>query len=166
MVGFFIKLPFKLAFLPLRVARKIAKLVLGSSDSSSSRDSSSSSPPGPAPTSAPESTGSSPFEVQVDPGSVIQRMNDGEEFTFVDVRQANELSASGVIENAVHIPSQDLPRRMEELDKAAEIFVYCAAGVRSLDAVMFLREKGFDNAWSLGGGLPHWQQDGGPVVTP
>lgn len=167
MVGFFIKLPFKLAFLPLRIARKAAKIVLSSSGTQASGQASGGSAGArSAPPPPPERSGPSPFDVQVDPGAVIRRMQDGESFTFIDVRQAQELAATGVIENALHIPSQDLPRRIEELDSEAETFVYCAAGVRSLDAVMFLREKGFENAWSLGGGLPHWQQDGGEVVSP
>ncbi|MEE2828236.1 MAG: rhodanese-like domain-containing protein [Myxococcota bacterium] len=166
MVGFFIKLPFKLAFLPLRVIKKISKLVLGSEERGTTGGAGAwTSGSGSPPPSPPEPSGSSPFEVQVDPGSVIERMKAGETFTFIDVRQAQELAATGVIADALHIPTQDLPRRIEELDREAEIFVYCAAGVRSLDAVIFLREKGFENAWSLGGGLPHWQQDGGEVVT-
>ena len=167
MIGFFVKLPFKLALLPFRVARKVAQAMCSSGSTCNTKSESPSRPAdsasaGPA---IPQEAAPSPFDVQIDPSSVIQRIRDGEVLTFVDVRQAQELSATGVIEGALHIPSQDLPRRMEELDKESELFVYCAAGVRSLDAVMFLREKGFEQAWSLGGGLPHWQQDGGDVVT-
>ena len=166
MVGFFIKLPFKLALLPLRIARKAAKVLLASDDGASAGSSpvseSRARDAEPAVTTPPSP---SPFDVQVDPKSILERMEAGERPTFLDVRQAQELSATGMIEGALHIPSQDLPRRMEELDKSTELVVYCAAGVRSLDAVMFLREKGFDKAWSLGGGLPHWEGDGGDVVA-
>lgn len=167
MIGFFAKLPLKLASLPLRAARKAGRMLCNSSAGACAAEATPSSPEAfgsgrgstPEPAPAP-----SPFDVQIDPSSVIQRVKEGEELVFLDVRQAAELSATGMIEGALHIPSQDLPRRMEELDKGAELFVYCAAGVRSLDAVMFLREKGFEQAWSLGGGLPHWEQDGGAVI--
>jgi rhodanese-related sulfurtransferase len=98
---------------------------------------------------------------------VIDRVKKGEGgFLFIDVRQPAEV-ASGMIEGALLIPTQDLPRRLEELeDKDAEIFVYCASGVRSLDAAMFMREKGFGNTLSLGGGIAHWQADGGEIVVP
>jgi rhodanese-related sulfurtransferase len=119
-------------------------------------------PPPPRPPSQP--AGPSPFDVQVDPGAILRRIDAGESFTFVDVRQSAELAATGVIEGAVHIPTQDLPRRADELPKDGEIVLYCAAGVRSLDAAMFLREKGYETTWSLGGGLPHWEADGGKVV--
>lgn len=166
MVGFFIKLPFKLAFLPLRLARKAAKVLMASPGGGAATSSPASrSRPGPAEPVVPPESAPSPFDVQVDPKSILQRLEDGDHLTFLDVRQAQELSVTGMIEGALHIPSQDLPRRMEELDKSSELVVYCAAGVRSLDAVMFLREKGFEKAWSLGGGLPHWEDDGGDVVT-
>ncbi len=166
MIGFFVKLPFKLALLPLRVARKVSRKLCSSAGACDAKANPGSEATfGSGYSSEPETAHSpSPFDVQVDPSSVIRRVSEGEDLTFLDVRQAAELSATGMIEGALHIPSQDLPRRMEELDKGTELFVYCAAGVRSLDAVMFLREKGFEQAWSLGGGLPHWEQDGGGLV--
>jgi len=166
MIGFFVKLPFKLALLPLRVARKVSRVLCNSGGACDAKAESSSAAPvaGGQRDDSEVAPGPSPFDVQIDPSSVIQRVKEGEALLFLDVRQAAELSATGMIEGALHIPSQDLPRRMEELDKGSELFVYCAAGVRSLDAVMFLREKGFEQAWSLGGGLPHWEQDGGALV--
>lgn len=171
MIGSFIKLPFKLALLPVRIARKLSGALCGATGACDSKSDPASSgsaarPQRSAPTETETETEAapSPFDVQIDPSSVIQRVKDGETLTFLDVRQAQELSATGMIAGALHIPSQDLPRRMDELDKASELFVYCAAGVRSLDAVVFLREKGFEQAWSLGGGLPHWEQDGGAIV--
>ncbi len=153
--------------LSVRIATKPARLAFGLlsglfGDDATQTSPSASAPPRPRPASEPASP--SPFEVQVDPGQIIARLEKGEAFLFVDVRQSAELAASGIIEGALHIPTQDLPRRLDELDPAVETILYCAAGVRSLDATMFLREKGHDKAWSLGGGLPHWQADGGEVV--
>jgi len=151
--------------LSIRVVTKPARMVmamLGGGDPEPEANPAWSAAPPPKPPTTPR--GPSPFEVQVDPGNILSRMADGEAFVFIDVRQTEELAASGMIEHALHIPSQDLPRRVDDLDKAAEIILYCAAGVRSLDAAMFLREKGFETVWSLGGGLPHWQADGGDVV--
>jgi len=161
MIRTLVKLQLKLAFLPLKVVVKVAQVVLGRGDRSGGPASVRSAPPPPVP---PSDGSASPFDVQVDPGRILTRLAEGDEFVFVDVRQATELADGGMIEGALHIPTQDLPRRLGELDSERETIVYCAAGVRSLDAVMFMREKGFDNAWSLGGGLPHWQADGGVVI--
>jgi rhodanese-related sulfurtransferase len=171
-------LPFKLALLPLRLAKKAVGLVLGrerdgasaarghEAGSHGAGDSSARGGPSPPPPKPPDKPrGPSPWDVQVDPGRILERQKNGEDFVFVDVRQAAELADTGKIPGALHIPTQDLPRRVEELDRGREIIVYCAAGMRSLDAAMFLREKGFEKAFSLGGGLPHWQQDGGELVT-
>lgn len=156
--------------LALRIATKPARIVYGLVKGRLFGDDSAVGATGTRPTSPPsprapaEPSGPSPFAVQLDPGSVLKRIDNGEVFTFVDVRQSAELAATGMIEGALHIPTQDLPRRAEELPRNAELVLYCAAGVRSLDAAMFLREKGYDTAWSLGGGLPHWEADGGKVV--
>ncbi len=156
--------------LAVRVATKPSRVVFGLlksrlfGDESTVGDFGSGAPPTTSAQAPPGPTGPSPFEVQLDPGLVLKRIEDGEVFTFVDVRQSAELAATGMIEGALHIPTQDLPRRAEELPRDTELVLYCAAGVRSLDAAMFLREKGYDAAWSLGGGLPHWQADGGKVV--
>jgi len=155
-----VKLQLKLALLPARIAFGVVRKVLGR-DGGSSAEAAPAPPPPPKPYTEP---GPSPFDLQVDPGKIISRMAEGDEFVFVDVRQAAEVAASGRIPHAVHIPTQDLPRRADELDKDAEVILYCAAGARSLDAAMFLKEKGFERVWSLGGGLPHWQADGGPVA--
>lgn len=158
-----VKLSVRIATKPARMVLDLLKRRVFGADPAPA---SPSTTPPPAPRPPAEPAGPSPFEVQVDPGQIIARMAEGEAFVFVDVRQSAELAATGVIEGALHIPTQDLPRRIAELDSGVETILYCAAGVRSLDATMFLREKGFDNAWSLGGGLPHWQADGGEVVPP
>ena len=162
-------LPFKIAFLPLKVAAKVAKMFLGGGDTGTGF-AGAPTPPAPPPASssgapAAEPSGPQAATVQVDPAAILARMKDGETLVFIDVREAGELAATGKIEEALHIPLRDLPRRFEELDKGADLVLYCAAGMRSLDAAMFLRDKGFDKAVSLAGGLPHWQQDGGDVVA-
>jgi len=160
-----VKLQLKLAFLPARIAWKVFQKVTGRGGAEGPSSSSYAAPP--ATPQPPIKPSPSPFDLQVDPQAVIDRVQGGEEgLVIIDVRQAAEV-ATGMIQGAMHIPTQDLPRRIEELDDAAaEIFVYCASGVRSLDAAMFLREKGFDKALSLAGGIAHWQSDGGAVVIP
>lgn len=158
-----IKLVVRIATKPARVAYGLLKSRLFGDDSAVGGSGRQPAPP-PPPRAPTEPAGPSPFAVQLDPGSVLERIGKGEVFTFVDVRQSAELAATGMIEGALHIPTQDLPRRVEELPRDTELVLYCAAGVRSLDAAMFLREKGYELAWSLGGGLPHWEADGGKVV--
>ncbi len=155
-----IKLPFKVALLPLKVVLKAAGVI---KDEEAQRPemppvapSSSSYEPPPVP--------SVPQDLEVLPKSILERVQEGAELVFVDVRESGELAASGMIEGALHIPLRDLPRRFAELESTAEVVLYCAAGMRSFDAAMFLRDKGFERSHSLIGGLPGWTAGGGALV--
>ncbi|MCO4770446.1 MAG: rhodanese-like domain-containing protein [Deltaproteobacteria bacterium] len=160
-----IKLQLKVALYPLKMVLKAAGLY----EDEATVD----IPPRPAPND-PMSSVSSPGartesappanDVKVLAKDVLAQLSDGEEIVFLDVREANELAASGTIGGAVHMPLRDVPRRFEELNHGDTIVVYCAAGMRSLDAAMFLRDKGFDGARSLVRGLPSWTAAGGEVT--
>lgn len=147
------------ALFPLKA---VARLVRGESEPARP------APPPPAsskppPKSAPR-PGPSAFDVQVDPADVVTRRRAGNEMVFVDVRERGELMASGKIEGALHIPLRDVPSRHSEIPRDKEVVVYCAAGMRSLDAAMFLRDQGFDRALSLSGGIGGWSGAGGVLV--
>lgn len=73
---------------------------------------------------------------------------------IVDLR--DEVSVSyGKIPGAIHIPSELLESRVEELPADQRIVLYCTRGESSAEAVKFLREKGYD-AYSLLGGYNGW----------
>ena len=161
MIRSLVKFQIKLALLPLKAALGLVRrLRAGRAE------------PGPSVASSEPSDEAepslhrrpSPFDVQVDPADVLARVRSGEELLFVDIRQAMELAEGGVIDGALHIPLQDLPRRLGELDRARQVILYCASGVRSIEAARFLREKGLSEAWSLGGGVARWEADGGALV--
>jgi phage shock protein E len=71
----------------------------------------------------------------------------------VDVRTDYEY-AEGHLQQAVHIPVQDLETRLAELDsfKNKEIVVYCKSGQRSEYAKALLLHLGFKHVLN-GGGL-------------
>ena len=74
---------------------------------------------------------------------------------ILDVREPSE-QAESRIAGSVLIPLGELPRRMAELDPAREIVVHCRSGGRSARAVALLREKGFEKAVNLSGGITSW----------
>lgn len=94
-----------------------------------------------------------------------ERLDCGEHVVIVDVRTDGELR-QGMLPGALHIPLQDLSARWEELKDADEIVLYCAAGMRSLQAAEFLRGKGLINATSLEGGVGAWRAAGGSFTQP
>ena len=139
----------------------VYKNVLGKSQSAAA-SAVPSAPPRPAEPSTPRIN---PMDVQIDPESIFERQGKGEKVVFVDVREAAEL-AGGMIDGAVHIPSGQVDSRFTELQPSDEIVLYCASGMRSTNAAIFMRGKGYDKVWSLVGGFGHWQRDGGKVQGP
>ncbi|PYI39316.1 rhodanese-like domain-containing protein [Arthrobacter psychrolactophilus] len=81
---------------------------------------------------------------------------------IVDVRESAEL-ATGMIANAVHIPSGSILDRSGELDKSRRVIAVCHAGGRSARVAAILTELGF-NADTLGGGMSGWESEGLPMV--
>ena len=155
MIRTLIKLPIKLALLPLKVILRKAGILRAEEPAPAARP----APPPRAAAAPPPAPPPVPDDIEVQGKDVVG--SDG--LVFVDVREQHELRASGKVPGAVHMPLRDVPRRFEELDKDADIVLYCAAGMRSFDAAMFLRDKGYESARSLVGGLPGWSAAGGEL---
>jgi rhodanese-related sulfurtransferase len=83
------------------------------------------------------------------------RLDSAQRPLLLDVRQEWETKLCR-LENAVHIPIEEIELRVEELNPADEIVVYCHQGVRSASVAEFLRQSGFQNVRNLAGGLDHW----------
>jgi rhodanese-related sulfurtransferase len=88
----------------------------------------------------------------------------GEPVTLVDVREPHEWAISE-LPGALKIPLATLPQRLAELPKDAEIVVYCRSGGRSANAVQVLRQKGYEKAFNLAGGINHWAEQIDPTMA-
>lgn len=78
--------------------------------------------------------------------------------TLVDVREPEE-HAESAIPGSVLIPLGEIQLRgPKELDPSDDIVLYCAHGMRSLQALMALRVQGFEKLRSLDGGIHAWQE--------
>jgi adenylyltransferase/sulfurtransferase len=74
--------------------------------------------------------------------------------TLLDVREPEEFAEERIeSEKLVHIPLAELQERARELNPAADIVVYCAHGVRSVQGLMVLKQLGFEHVRSLEGGI-------------
>lgn len=73
---------------------------------------------------------------------------------LLDVREGSEYEA-GHASGAVHIPYEELDRRINELPPGRQIVVYCASGVRSSLAASLLERRGLATA-NIRGGLIAW----------
>ena len=84
-----------------------------------------------------------------------QKLNSGEKFTVLDVRESAEYAFKH-IPGAVSIPLGELESRLGELDKQEEIYVICRTGTRSDLAAQKLAENGFDKVINVLPGMSGW----------
>ena len=89
------------------------------------------------------------------------RIDAGTRPFILDVREPTEYQISR-IEGSVLIPLGELPARVGELDKNAEIVCQCKMGGRSAKAATFLRQQGFTNVHNLTGGITAWVEQVDP----
>lgn len=119
-------------------------------------------PPPAGPVDDTEETDGS--EAEVDTDTLKAWLTEGRNVVFVDIREPYELR-SGWIAGALRIPMNSVPQRLEELPQDATLAVYCAAGVRSFGVAWWLREQGFEDAWSVVGGAGACADAGGSWTT-
>ncbi|MBS4029564.1 MAG: molybdopterin-synthase adenylyltransferase MoeB [Ignavibacteriales bacterium] len=86
-----------------------------------------------------------------------QRIDIGENLFLLDVRQPYEYELVNL--NGYLLPLNELPNRMNELDRTKEIIVYCHHGTRSGYAVQLLQQEGFQNVKNLLGGIDAWAKE-------
>jgi len=84
-----------------------------------------------------------------------RKIDNDEKFTLIDCREPFETRISSI--GGELIPINDLPNRIDELNKEEEIIVYCRTGHRSHYAVQYLRDNaGFTKVKNLLGGINLW----------
>lgn len=88
---------------------------------------------------------------------------DHDPLPLLDVRTAEELAVAA-LPGALHIPMQELPTRLGELDPQTPIAVLCHHGVRSEMAGRFLERNGFAEVYSVAGGIDAWSAEIDPSV--
>ena len=71
-----------------------------------------------------------------------------DQYILIDVRSKSE-TASGMLENAINIPVDELSNKINILDKTKPMYTYCASGTRSGVAVNILKKNGL-KAYNLG----------------
>jgi adenylyltransferase/sulfurtransferase len=57
------------------------------------------------------------------------------------------------------VPLSTLAQQYTELHPGQPYYIHCKAGGRSLQALQFLRERGFQNLKSIKGGITAWSDE-------
>lgn len=97
-------------------------------------------------------------------GDVKMKLDRGERFHFIDVREDNEFAVDHA-KSALHLGRGILERDIETVipDKRAEIVLYCGGGYRSALAAESLQKMGYANVASMDGGIRAWREAGYPI---
>ena len=95
---------------------------------------------------------------------IVTDRNSHPNLVILDVRTVSEFEA-GHIPQAILIPVQELPQRIDELSqhKNDEIIVYCLGGGRSHSASLTLDENNFTTVFDMLLGINAWREAGYPI---
>ena len=103
--------------------------------------------------------------MEIDPRTLSEKLAGKNPPLVVDVREARELQAEGMIEGALHIPMNEIPGRLAEIPEDREVVMVCHLGMRSLQVAAWLKQSPVGvNAVSMRGGMDAWKAAGLPVV--
>jgi rhodanese-related sulfurtransferase len=92
---------------------------------------------------------------------VKRKLDRGEKFHLVDVREESEWAA-GHLPHAAHMSKGTIERDIETKipDHNAEIVLYCGGGFRSALVADNLQKMGYSNVISMDGGFRGWNEAG------
>lgn len=96
-----------------------------------------------------------PPEITVEELKALQDRGEGP--ALVDVREPKEHAISD-LPGSIKIPLASLPNSLDRVPKDRDVVVYCRSGARSANAVMFLRQSGYENSKNLAGGINAWAE--------
>ncbi|HET8674847.1 MAG TPA: ThiF family adenylyltransferase, partial [Blastocatellia bacterium] len=112
-------------------------------------------------THQPEVTVGADFEIT--PIELKAKMARGDDFVLVDVREPEEFAICRIPGSKL-VPLRTVAERLHELSSADEIVVHCRSGVRSGQAVEFMKQAGYRKVKNLVGGILRWSDDVDPTV--
>jgi len=92
---------------------------------------------------------------------IKQRMDRGDKFVLVDVREDSEWAADH-LPGAIHLGKGVIERDIEKTvpDTNTEVVLYCGGGFRSALAADNLQKMGYKNVISMDGGVRGWREKG------
>ena len=98
-------------------------------------------------------------------GEAILKMN-REKGVLIDVREPDEY-AKVYVAQSKNIPMGQIAEKLpgSVKNKALPVLFICASGARTGKAVKIAKQLGYENAYSVAGGMRSWVEANMPVVT-
>jgi len=101
--------------------------------------------------------------LEIDARTLDAERQSGKPFFLVDVREPFEWGICR-IEGSIPMPLTQLPQRIAEIPRDADVVTVCHSGQRSLAAAQLLRTAGIEGARSLRGGVEAWARIVDPAM--
>jgi adenylyltransferase/sulfurtransferase len=95
---------------------------------------------------------------QMTASQLKDELDSGRPLTILDVRESWEWEIAH-LPDSLHIPLNQIPPRLKELDASKAIIVLCHAGGRSQMVANFLITRGFGQVANLAGGIDAWSRE-------
>lgn len=99
--------------------------------------------------------------LEVEADELLELIESQAGFVLLDVRTDEEVRRSK-ISGSMHLELPQIKSRVEKLlpDKDKPVYIYCLTGSRSLVAAQEMSELGYQQVYSLKGGLLGWRSKG------
>lgn len=100
----------------------------------------------------------------IDVHELKKRYDTEKDLCLIDVREDDEWQAMR-IPRAIHIPKNEISQKIAAYvsEFQCPIYLHCKGGVRSLYAAESLLAQGYQNVYSVDGGIMDWLNAGYPV---
>jgi hydroxyacylglutathione hydrolase len=99
----------------------------------------------------------------IDPDQLADRLDGRDGPTVLDVRRDSEWT-EGHIPGSIHVPYDQLPKRLPELPEDRPLATICTSGKRSGLAASILQREGLSPIIHVAhGGVGTWRRSGGPI---
>jgi sulfur-carrier protein adenylyltransferase/sulfurtransferase len=95
-----------------------------------------------------------PKDDELNPEDAKKLINENEVY-IIDVREEWEYEICK-IEGSILIPLSKISSKLNNIDKSAVKLIYCHHGIRSRNALEFLKMNGHENLYNLEGGIDNW----------
>jgi rhodanese-related sulfurtransferase len=105
-----------------------------------------------------------PGVLHISPMDAFETIKEGKAI-LLDVRENNEYHNEKLdVEEIMFLPISRFMENFVNIPKEKPVIVVCASGVRSVQVVNFLKQKGYDNVFNLDGGNYAMKSGGLPYV--
>lgn len=106
-----------------------------------------------------------PAEIEIEPATTAALQASGTAFRLIDCREPDEWDTARIA-GAELLPLGEFSARHAAVlpDPDECIVIHCHHGMRSARATLFLRQKGYQNVWSMARGIEGWSLEVDPAV--